>query len=119
MGSVIIDKSKVEGQLSVFIFLDRSHSDKNVWIAYCPELDLVGSDYGKNNAKKSFEIVLKDYLDYTIHHGTLAEDLKAHGWQQKDDKWVKPSYKALVDEGRLDDVFSQQAFSMYSIPVMA
>lgn len=119
MGTITIDNNKVEGLLSVFVFLDTSHPKKNVWVAYCPELDLVGSDYGEENAKKSFETVLKEYINYTMKQGTLKEDLLSHGWQEKDNKWIKPSYKMLVKEGKLDEVFEQQNFSKYSIPVTA
>jgi hypothetical protein len=38
------------------------------------ELDLVGYDYTEEGAKKSFEWVLKDYLEYTVENSQRTED---------------------------------------------
>ncbi|MBO4801101.1 MAG: hypothetical protein J5545_04465 [Bacteroidaceae bacterium] len=80
MSHIITSNRGIQAELSVFLYPDRNHPDGDVWIAYCPELDLVGCDHGEESAKKSFEIVFRDYLDYTIEQGTLEQDLLAHGW---------------------------------------
>ena len=41
------------------------------------------TDYTEEGAKKSFEFVLKDYLDYAVENGTLEQDLMNHGWLYK------------------------------------
>ena len=45
--------------------------------------DVRTTDYTEEGAKKSFEFVLKDYLDYTVENGTLEQDLINHGWLYK------------------------------------
>ena len=78
MNKIEIHNDGIEVQLSVFVF-----KDNDIYHAYCPELDLVGYDYTDEGAKKSFEYVLDDYLDYTLKHGTLEEDLLKHGWKNR------------------------------------
>lgn len=120
MASIKINSDKIKGQLSVFLFLDTEHPEKDVWVAYCPELDLAGYDHGKDAAKKSLEYVLADYFDYALQQGTLEEDLLAHGWRRhKNGVIVEPTYKAMMKAGKLEKIFSQEAFSKYSIPVKA
>lgn len=120
MEAIKVDSDKIHGLLSVFVFPDASHPDKDVWIAYCPELDLVGSDHGKDAAKESLKYVLNDYFNYTLKHGTLEEDLLSHGWRKyRNGNLVEPTYKDLVRTGKLDSVISQASYSKYSIPVNA
>lgn len=118
MSTIKSDKQGIHVELSVFVYLDKNHPDKDVWIAYCPELDLVGCDHGKEAAKKSFEFVLQEYLDYTLQNNTLERDLIAHGWKKyKNGKLVEPTYKAMVRQGRLDNVATLQNYSKYSLPM--
>lgn len=118
MSSIVANNQGVRVEVSVFVYLDKDHPDKDVWVAYCPELDLVGSDYGEEAAKKSFEIVMKDYLDYTLEQGTLEEDLLSHGWQRSQDgRIVEPSYLSMVEAGKLDSVVSKDSYSKYSVPM--
>nr|NQU89724.1 hypothetical protein [Bacteroidota bacterium] len=50
-------------------------------IIYCPSLDISGYGVTETAAKESFRIVLHEYLTYTTKKGTLAIDLKKHGWK--------------------------------------
>ena len=45
--------------------------------------DVRTTDYTEEGAKRSFEFVLKDYLDYTVENGILEQDLINHGWLYK------------------------------------
>lgn len=120
MEAIRVNSDKIKALLSVFVFPDAGHPDKNVWIAYCPELDLVGYDLGKDAAKESLRYILADYFNYTLEHGTLERDLLSHGWHKYDNgKLAEPTYKDLVRDGKLDNVISQSAYSKYSIPVNA
>lgn len=49
---------------------DKSYPKEGLWVAYCPELDLYGYDFGKEAVIKSFGIVLQDYIDYVSIKGT-------------------------------------------------
>lgn len=118
MNTIKINPDGIEVRLSAFVFLDTNHPDKDVWVAYCPELDLTGYDHGEEAAKKSLEFVLKDYFDFTVEHGTLEADLLAHGWHKyKNGRLVEPTYKDMMRKGKLDNVFALQSFTKYSIPV--
>jgi len=77
MNTIEINNKGIKVDVSVFLF-----KEDDVFHAYCPELDLVGYDYTEDGAKKSFEWVLKDYLNYTVENGTLEQDLLNHGWRK-------------------------------------
>ena len=77
MNTIEINNTGIKVDVSVFLF-----KEDDVFHAYCPELDLIGYDSTEEGAKKSFEYVLKDYLDYTVENGTLEQDLLNHGWSQ-------------------------------------
>ena len=55
-------------------------------IAYAPALDLAG--YGKTlpEARKSFEIIIEEYLIYTNKKGTLLKELRRLGWKVSESK---------------------------------
>ena len=99
-------------RLSIYFF-----EEKKVSLAYCPSLDLVG--YGKNEveAKKSFEIVLKGFIAYTVNKGTLQKELERLGWNisgtKKNRKIKSPEIeKLLVDREQFKDIFKKKSFKM-------
>ena len=69
MNTIEINNTGIKIDVSVFLF-----KEDDVFHAYCPELDLVGYDYTEEGAKKSFEWVLKDYLEYTVEKSQRTED---------------------------------------------
>ncbi len=54
--------------------------ENNICYQYSPELDLTGYGKTKTEAKASFEYVLEDFLSYTLHKGTLFDELERLGW---------------------------------------
>lgn len=113
MKRIEINNTGILAELSLFMF-----KEGDVYHAYCPELDLVGYDYSEEDAKKSFEWVLKDYLDYTIKNGTLEQDLLNHGWRKsKAGKVSEPTPASLLKKSQLKDVLSKKEFHKYSVPV--
>lgn len=120
METLKLKGNNIQGQLSVFVYPDNTYPNKGLWIAYCPELDLVGYDYGKEEARKSFEQVLNDYFEYALEHNSLEKDLLSHGWhKQEDGKLGEPAFKDLVRDGKMDNVIPVPDYSKYSISVMA
>jgi len=114
MKTIVINNTGIKVAVSVFLF-----KEDEVYHAYCPELDLVGYDYTEEGAKKSFEWVLKDYLDYTVENGTLEQDLINHGWRKyKSGKVVEPTASLLLRRSQLKKVLGKSEFSKYSIPVL-
>jgi hypothetical protein len=72
-------------------------------IAYAPAFDLSGYGHSDEEAKASFEIALKNFLDYTTKKGTLVSELKRLGWNinGKKLKLVKsPAFDDLLDTNR-------------------
>ncbi|MCR4959012.1 MAG: hypothetical protein K6B13_10495 [Prevotella sp.] len=108
----------VQMKLSVYVYLDTEYPNGAMYVAYCPELDLVGYDDTEEGARKSFEIVVNDYLDYTLEHGTLEADLLAHGWRKrKNGKIVEPTYPSMMKHTSLMSVLANDSFSKFSLPV--
>ena len=114
MNTIEINNTGIKVDISVFLF-----KEDDVYHAYCPELDLVGYDYSEEGAKKSFEYVLKDYLDYTIENGTLERDLLEHGWRKsKTGKVSEPTASSLLRRSQLKKVLGKRVFSKFSVPVL-
>lgn len=117
MNSIRVSDRDVELKLSVFVYLDQNHPDGDVYVAYCPELDLAGSGHGEKEARDSFEWVMKDYLDDMLSQGTLESDLIQHGWKKAKNGEIKePSWPTLMRSRRMSDIFRQERFTKYSMP---
>jgi hypothetical protein len=71
-------KSKVS-MVSVELFL-IIFQEEDLFFAYSPELDLTAYGDDEAEAKKEFDVVLKNYLEYAFKKGSLHHDLIAHGW---------------------------------------
>ena len=117
MGTIQVNGNSVNAELSVYLYKDDSYPNGDMYIAYCPELDLTGYDVTKAGAKSSFEVVLKDYLDDTIKNNTLEEDLLAHGWTKKKGCISGPTYPSMLKKSQLVKVLRQKKFSKYSKPL--
>ncbi len=70
------------------VILETEHG---ITTAYCPALEL--SSYGddEDDAQKSFEVVLQDFLEYTMEKGTLERELLRLGWTLK--QVPEPQYR--------------------------
>lgn len=62
-------------EVKVSLFLIHFKDENGINFIYSPHLDLTG--YGNNlrEAKKSFEIVFEDFIDYTLKKKTLGKIL--------------------------------------------
>lgn len=76
--------AKISVMLGVYLF-----KEDNVFITYCPALDLSGYGYDEREAKLSFAEVMRQYLDYCLHKHTLVKDLQRLGWNIKSMKQRK------------------------------
>ena len=104
--------------VSLFVYRDTDYPEGPVFIAYCPELDLTGADITAASARRSFNIVLRDYLDYGLQNGTLEDDLAKHGWVRgKDGRICQPSNSAMLKEKRVREILRQNEYHKYAIPV--
>ncbi|MBL7112323.1 MAG: hypothetical protein ISS19_10330 [Bacteroidales bacterium] len=96
------DKQAIECKLPIIIFEeDNSH------IFYCPALDLSGYGETEGEASDSFEDVLSEYFKYTTNKGTLAKDLRRHGWIVRKSMKKKASPPPLSKLLQTNDDFSR------------
>ncbi len=86
-----VNKSEIKVRLLLFHFVD----EQGICFVYSPHLDITGYGHNLNEAKKSFEIVFEDFLDYTIKKATLGKLLQKLGWEQLKGTVKKP-VKALA-----------------------
>lgn len=77
-------------EISLSIPIQIFPEDK-FWIAYCPILEISGYGDSEEQAKESFEVSLKIFIDETVKKGTLEKILLDLGWSLS--KFPKASYK--------------------------
>jgi len=85
-GVIEIKTSGVKVRILLFHFTD----EHGVHFIYSPHLDITGYGYTLKDAKKSFEVVFADFLDYTLKKATLGSLLKKLGWKQQKGSVKKP-----------------------------
>jgi hypothetical protein len=69
--------------------------EDGIHYAYSPELDLNGYGKTQEEAQRSFEVVLSDYLEFAVRNKTLLADLLKQGWQLSE-KLTPPSFNELL-----------------------
>ena len=105
--------------LRVKLLLFQFEDEHKVNFIYSPHLDLTG--YGNNveEARKSFEIVFEDFVDYTLKKKTLDKVLTALGWQlnkalKKSQKILAPSITSVIkDNEYVAEIFDKYAVNTY------
>ncbi len=85
--------------VKVRLLLVHFQDENKVHFVYSPHLDLTGYGNDVTQAKDSFEIVLEDFVDYTIKKKTLAKVLTGLGWElkgsEKSNLGLRPAKKKL------------------------
>ena len=113
MDKINISKEKINSELAIFLFKE----DDN-YIAYSPALDLSGYGKTEEEARDSFNIVLKEYFDYAINEGTLYKDLKEHGWNVKQHTVETPKISMLIlKNAELSNILDKKDFKKYHEPI--
>lgn len=67
-----------------------SFKEDNIYIYYCPALDLTGYGETEEDAEKSIKIVLGEFFDYSLTKKTLHSELERLGWILKSKKKFIP-----------------------------
>ena len=88
---ISISNSGAKLSVSVIVF-----KENDVYIAYCPSLDLSGYDHTEEAAKRDLEYVLRQWLTEQMENNTLHDDLRQHGWKLKGGTAKEPSRQGLV-----------------------
>jgi signal recognition particle subunit SEC65 len=104
--------SVVRVKLLLFHFQDEN----KVHFVYSPHLDLTGYGNDENQAKKSFEVVMEDFVDYTVKKKTIAKVLADLGWEVKGSekhprKLLAPSITTVINENE----YISEIFDKYSV----
>ncbi len=118
-----------EGEVKVNLLLVHFQDENNIHFIYSPHLDLTG--YGENidDAKKSFEIVFEDFVDYTLKKKTISKVLSKLGWKikgtaKKSKKILAPSIASVIrDNDFISEIFDKYPVSTFhkevGIPALA
>lgn len=98
-------------KLKIKIALVSFKEDGNTMV-YAPALDMYGYDIDEEKAKKSFDVVIEEYLKFTISNKTLEEDLTNLGWKvvrtENETEFVSPAFRELLDTNEtLQDIFDK------------
>jgi hypothetical protein len=100
---------KIDMSLPLIIF-----QEDDVYIAYCPALDLTGSGNTEQQAIESFNIVIGEYFLYTTRKNTLADDLKQHGWiirKNRSRQMRPPDLSRLLETNKdFSEIFNKHQF---------
>jgi len=57
--------------------------DDDTFIVYSPALDVSGYGDTEEEARKSFELTLEEFINYTINKKTFQSELTRLGWKIK------------------------------------
>ena len=107
------------GNIIVMLLLFHFKDENKIHFIYSPHLDLTG--YGNNikEAKKSFEIVFEDFIDYTLKKRTLGKVLSNLGWElkgstKKPRKVIAPSITSVIkDNEYISEIFDKYPVNTY------
>ena len=105
--------------LKVRLLLFQFEDEHKVSFIYSPHLDLTGYGSNAEEARKSFEIVFEDFVDYTLKKKTLDKVLTGLGWQlnkelKKSQKILAPSITTVIkDNKNVAEIFDKYAVNTY------
>lgn len=96
--------------------------EDDIFIVYSPHLDLSGYGKNKDEARKSFEIAIEDFLSYTLNKDTFAKVLIDLGWKIRMRAKVKkpkaPSFSEMVANNEyLSEILDNHDIHMYQKPI--
>ncbi len=104
------------GGVKVKLLLLNFQDENDINFVYSPHLDLTG--YGKTleEANESFDIVLDDFVDYTLKKKTIGKVLENLGWSikgavKKPKKVIAPSITTIIGKNK----YVSEIFDKYSV----
>lgn len=110
------DFKNKSGNVIVKLLLFHFKDENNIHFIYSPHLDLTGYGNILGEAKKSFEIVFADFIDYTLKKKTLGKVLTDLGWELKGTikrhkKVIAPSITSIIQ----GNDFVSEIFDKYPV----
>lgn len=110
-----LSKEQLKISLS-FIEFDED----NRTILYCPALDLSGYGNNEEEAKESFEVVLEEFIRYTMNKKTFFNELTKLGWKirSKSKPITPPDMCYLLERNEnFHQIFNKHSYRKYDKPV--
>lgn len=86
---------KIKAGLELYVF-----AEGDMYIIYCPALDLSAYGRTEEEAKKEFTATFEIYINYGMNKKTLVKDLQKNGWKVRSAKQKKmkaPSTKEMIN----------------------
>lgn len=102
--------------IRIALSLVEFSEDNNV-IIYSPALDLSGYGITEEEAKRSFEVALEEFIRYTTTQKTLDTVLRSLGWSIRGPK-SKPTYnppkdsEMIVSNPLYSDIVNNKAYKV-------
>ncbi len=122
------DITNSSAKVAVNLFLIHFQDENKVHFIFSPHLDLTGYGYTLKEAKKSFNIVLDDFIRYTINKKTLMKVLANLGWKTKGTskrpaKLLAPSITSVIAKNKhVSEIFDNHPVQTFhqevEIPVL-
>lgn len=113
-GFFLNNNGKLKINLSVISF-----KEDDVFIIYCPSLDVSGYGYSKKEAEDSFNLIMADFFNEATVNGTLLDELKRLGWKitSKDNSHllIPPSLDEMLrdNDHPLKEIWDEKDFSKH------
>lgn len=80
--------------------------ENNVYVAYCPALDISSSGKNFNEAVGNFYEMFQLHIECCIENHTLHEDLLAHGWVLNKKNITPPKFSSLLKKKEVSRVLN-------------
>lgn len=101
--------------------------ENNVYLCYCPQLDLTGYGHTEQEALDSFNVVSSEFFNYTSNKDTLVKVLINLGWKikkgssKKPKGLVIPDWQNLLKKNSVLEDITKKEFSVvnYSVGIPA
>jgi len=113
------DFKSASTSVAIHLTLIQFKDEDGVNIIYAPFLDLSGYGHTVKEAKDSFEVVLADFLDYTINKKTIGKVLKKLGWDMKGSvkrpiKFKPPTMSEMIKSNNyVSEIFDKYPTNTY------
>lgn len=112
-----IKSTSAQIELALFEF-----SEAGLKYVYTPALNIYGYGRTATQARASFDITVKQFLNYTIKKGTFKTELNKLGWEvstsKKNPKLIAPKIeKMLVDNEEFSDILRNKNLKKYSTTI--
>lgn len=80
------------------------YEEDNMYVAYCPALDITSVGNSFNDATTNFHEHFQLYVETAIEADTLLDDLLAHGWKIEGVNLMQPTFDELLTKREFRDL---------------